>query len=91
MAGKIDVRALGLLGVNVDKDPLELSDNELRRAQNAIHDQLGVNAGIRKRPGRHAFNSATLGGIVLGGIGVPITNLSVQSDPAIYVGRGPTS
>ena len=91
MPGKIDVRALGLLGVNVDKDPLELSDNELRQSQNAIHDQLGVNAGIRKRPGRTAFNSTTLGGTILGGIGVPITNLSAQSDPSIYVGRGPIS
>jgi len=89
--GKIDIRTLGLKGVNVDKDPIELNDDELRKSQNAFHDPIGVNAGLRKRPGLIPFNTTGLGGIVLGGIGVPLTNLQDSGNPSIYVGRGPIS
>jgi len=82
------VNELGLHGVNVDKDPLELSDNEFRQAQNAIHDPLGVNAGIRKRPGLAAFNTSTAAGAVKGGIGVPLPDLSATGVHYIYIGRG---
>lgn len=88
-SNKIDLRGLGLFGVNVDKDPLMLGDQELRKAQNAIHDPLGVNEGLRKRPGLLEFNTSNLGGIILGGMGVPILNLTEDGNPTLYIGRGP--
>ena len=82
------VNELGLHGVNVDKDSLEMNDNEFQKAQNAIHDPLGVNAGVRKRPGLAVFNTSTAAGAVKGGIGVPFPNLSVSGVHYIYIGRG---
>lgn len=90
-SNKIDLRGLGLQGVNVDKDPLELDAQELRQAQNAIHDPLGVNAGLRKRPGLIEFNTTSLVSIILGGIGVPLLDLTEDGTPTIYIGRGPTN
>lgn len=87
--GKLDVKDLGLQGVNVDKDPFELQDGELRQGQNAIHDPLGVNAGLRKRPGLIEFNTTDAAGAVLGGIGVPLQNLSGTGVRFIYLGRSP--
>jgi hypothetical protein len=91
MGSTLDIRTLGLKGVNVDKDPLELDDDQLRQAQNAIHDPLGVNAGLRKRLGLTPFNLSTLGGTILGGIGVPIISEQASGTPTIYIGRGPIS
>lgn len=83
---------LGLHGVNVDKDPLEMGDNELRQAQNAIHDPLGVNAGLHKRPGLYAFNTNVAAGAIKGGIGVPLPDLGGGGSSGavhfIYIGRG---
>jgi hypothetical protein len=87
----IDCRLLGKHGVNVDKDPLALDPQELQKAQNAIQDPLGYNAGIRKRPGFTPFNLTTMAGSIRGGISVPLTNLSLSGTPDIYLGRGPIS
>lgn len=90
--GKINVKTLGLLGVNVDKNPLELLDGELRSAQNAIHEPLGANAGIKNRPGLTPFNTSSASVAILGGVGVPFADTSANGGAlAIYIGRGPTT
>lgn len=89
---KISVDTLGLHGVNVDKNPLELDDNEVVRAQNAISDPAAGRASLRKRPGLLAINTrAVTGGTVLGGIDLPLQDLSASGIHWIYLGRGPTS
>lgn len=87
MAGTIDVQGLGKQGVNVDKNPLELDDNELIQAQNAINDPTAGDSSIRKRPGLIAFTTTSTSGIVLGGIGVPLQHL-LSGTHFIYIGRG---
>lgn len=85
----LKVYKIGSLGVNIDIDPLSIDDMELRLAQNAIRDPLGSDSGLRKRPGLLAYNGAILAGSILGGIGVPLQDLSVNSTQIIYIGRGP--
>lgn len=85
----LKVYELGDKGVNVDGDPIAVEDTELMFAQNAIRDPLGAGSGLRKRPGLAAANSNIAGGAVLGGIGVPVINLSTGGLLTIYVGRGP--
>lgn len=78
---------MGLAGVNVDKNSLELSDNELTQAQNAV----AFNASLRKRPGLVAFNTATItSGAVLGGMDLPLPDASASGSRSLFVGRGPT-
>jgi hypothetical protein len=91
MSTVLKISNLGSMGVNVDSDPLSLQDQELRLAQNAIRDPLGDDSGIKKRPGFAAFNLSLTSGSVLGGIGVPLENLSPNGIQMIYIGRGPTS
>lgn len=87
MMTKLTVKDLGLGGVCVDKDPLEMAPNELLKAQNATKDPTSGNAAIRKRPGLIAFNTSTAAGSVTGGIGVPLQNLSGSGTRIIYIGR----
>lgn len=87
MAGTIDVTELGKRGVNVDKNPLELGDNELTQAQNAINDPAAGDSSIRKRPGLVAFTTTSTGGTILGGVGVPLQHL-LSGTHFIYIGRG---
>lgn len=87
---KLSVKDLGLHGVNVDKDPFELEDGELRHAHNAIHEGLGANAGIKNRPGLAFFNLDSGPGAILGGIAVPTLagGASLNSGTRyIYIGR----
>ena len=70
--GKIGVYKVGSLGVNVDKNPLDLDDQELRQAQNAYENKLGAEGGLSKRLGLVKVNTTTAAGDVLGGIGVPL-------------------
>lgn len=91
MAGILKINDIGRLGVNVDSDPISLDDQELRLAQNAIRDPLGSDSGLRKRPGLLAFNTSTLTDSVIGGVGVPLTNLSSGGTIYLYIGRGPTA
>jgi len=83
----INVTGLGLRGVNVDKNPLELDDNDLIQAQNGISDPAAGNASVRKRPGLVAFTTTSTSGNVLGGIGVPLQHL-LSGTHFIYIGRG---
>lgn len=86
---KLEVRNLGLNGVNVDKDPLELADGELSSGQNAIQDIMAGKSAIRKRPGLLAFNTSAAAGLVLGGTEMPLIDLSVNGNVTIYIARGP--
>lgn len=89
---KLIVESFGTSGVNVDKNPLELDDSELTQAQNATGtDPTSGRASLRKRPGLVAFNTTLLSGAVLGGIGVPLLDLSHGGTVRLYIGRGPTS
>lgn len=81
---------IGKLGVNVDADPLSLDDHELRLSQNAIRDPLGADSGLRKRPGFLAWTTTEAAGIILGGIGVPLQNLSSHGLHIVFVARGTT-
>jgi hypothetical protein len=85
----LKIYSLGSMGINVDSDPISIKDQELRLAQNAIREPLGNDSGLRKRPGLGVFNSSVLAGSVLGGIGVPLQDLSINSHQFIYIGRGP--
>lgn len=91
MAGTLRVYTIGKTGVNVDDDPLELADTDLRQAQNTIWDPLGVDSGLRKRPGWAAYNTSSLAGVILGGINVPTRSTVVDDNTTIYIGHAPTS
>lgn len=86
--GVIKVFSLGAKGVNVDKNPIEMQDDELRLAQNAIRDPLGNDSGVRKRPGLKAQNSTVAAGIVMGGVGVPLLDESPFGTRYLFLGRG---
>jgi hypothetical protein len=80
----------GSKGVNVDASDLHMDDAEVRQAQNAIHDPLGAEGGLRNRPGLSAFNDTAAAGAVLGGVGVPLLN-QTSGVNFLFIGRGPTS
>lgn len=82
----LKVYDMGTYGVNVDKNPVELDDNELQQAQNAIRTE-GTGKGIRKRPGLVEFNTEDAAGSVLGGITVPLVDM-FTGDSILYMGRG---
>lgn len=83
MGGKLNVYNLGSLGVNVDKNPVQLEDGELTKAQNAIHDPTGSMGGVRKRPGLTKINSGALSGSVFGICNVPLQPITLRS---FYIG-----
>jgi hypothetical protein len=88
----IAIDSLGLRGVNVDKNPFELDDAELSKGQNAISDPSTGRASLRKRAGLVGINTRTAtAGVILGGIDMPVQNLSTSGVHWIYIGRGPTS
>lgn len=90
--GKLTVTHMGQAGVNVDKNALELDDNELVQSQNAVSDEIVGKATLRKRPGLIAFNDAEITeGAVLGGSDLPLRNESSTGTRTLYIGRGPTS
>lgn len=94
--GKLTVTHMGEAGVNVDKSPLELDDNELVQSQNAVSDGArgtgsAGTAALRKRPGFIAFNTAAItAGSVLGGADLPTRNTTNAGIRSLYIGRGPT-
>lgn len=74
-AGKLTVNTLGHSGVVIDKNFVEptLPIDALTTAQNATHDpQAGHAGGLVKRPGLARFNLINAGGIILGGIPMPV-------------------
>lgn len=84
--GNLKVYGIGRLGVNVDTDPLMLDDREVTKAQNAINDPLG--GGLTNRPGFEPFTTTEAAGSVIGGVGVPIANLSTSGIRFFFIGRG---
>jgi len=89
--GKLTVTHMGQAGVNVDKNALELDDNELAQAQNAVSDEIVGKTTLRKRPGLVAFNDTAISaGAVLGGSDLPLRNESTSGVRNLYIGRGPT-
>jgi hypothetical protein len=86
----LDVWGLGTRGVNTDLSPLHLSDEHLRKAQNAISDPLGAEMALTNRPGLTKFNANAAAGPILGGIGVPLLNLHTGSR-FFLIGRGAKS
>jgi hypothetical protein len=88
---RIAVKTLGTKGVNVDKDPFDLDDDELSLAVNAISDPAKGHSAVRKRPGLLAFNASSVIYDVLGGAPLPGPNLSTGGSVTIYIGRGPIS
>ena len=83
MAGSLNVFNLGSLGVNVDKNAVQLEDGELTKAQNAIHDPTGSMGGVRKRPGLLKLNSSAVSGSVFGICNIPIAPVTTRT---FYVG-----
>jgi hypothetical protein len=91
VGGVLRLFDLGSKGVNVDDDPLALADQEYLRTQNVISDPL-LAGGLSKRPGFAFFSTRVLSGPILGGIGLPFSDLSPTSALfTIYIGRGPFS
>jgi hypothetical protein len=84
------IYGLGSLGVNTDADEFALDDRELRQAQNAITDQIS-GEGLINRPGYGAVNAIAAPGTVLGGVGVPLPDLSISGTHFFWIGRGPIS
>ena len=90
MADFLTVTNLGAMGVNVDLDPLALADNQFRKTQNLISDPLGVEQGIKNRPGLIHFNGSTAAGAITGGVSLPLTNF-LTGTKFFFIGRGPTT
>lgn len=88
---KLVVEGFGVKGVNVDKNPLELDNSELVSAQNVISDPAAGISSIRKRPGLLAFNTLPTAGVVLGGVDLPLQDLSASGTHYIYLGRNVAS
>ena len=89
--GKLSVTHMGLAGVNVDKNPLEMGDSELLKGQNAIAETASGVSSLHKRAGLIAVNTAATAGVVLGGIDLPVQDLSPTGTHFVFIGRGPTS
>lgn len=85
----IRVRTMGSAGVNVDKDPFDLADDELTQAANAVSAPEKGESAICKRPGFVGFNTSTVTYSVLGGSPLPGPNLSTGGSVTVYIGRGP--
>lgn len=87
---ELRVMQMGAAGVCVDKNPLELQDDELVQAANAITDSSSGKATLRKREGLIARTTSAAAGTVLGGVSLPLPNQSLSGTHFFYIGRGPT-
>lgn len=90
--GNLSVYNFGQLGVNVDKDPLQLEDGELATAQNVIPNPIG-DGGLVNRHGLVKLNAVAAADTstgIIGGVGVPLVNLSAAAR-TIYIGRTNTA
>lgn len=68
----INVNDLGMGGVNVDSNPLDLADAELTNSQNATLGRIKKRgSALIKRRGLERINQASLGAAILGGIEAP--------------------
>lgn len=77
------------MGVNTDKNPLELNDNELIQAQNATTELTSGRSSMRKREGLIALNGSVAAGGIRGGIGVQLAD-NVSGVRLMFIGRGTT-
>jgi hypothetical protein len=68
---KLNIFGLGSVGVDVDRSALQMDDNALRLAQNAVPSQ-GSRGGIRKRPPLVKFDNDVAAGSIGGFIGAPL-------------------
>mgnify|MGYP001618994373 CR=1 FL=1 len=84
MSAKLNLYNFAKLGVNVDKNPIQLEDGELIEAQNWTSDSSGSDGGIVKRPGLVAINSSGLSGSVLAASNVPLTAATTRT---FYIAR----
>jgi hypothetical protein len=78
MAGAIKIYTTGHSGVIIDQSPLEpgVPDDSFQIAQNMTHDpQAGKGGAVCKRPGLAKFNLIGMGGVILGGIPMPVAGL----------------
>lgn len=78
MAGSVKLYTLGHSGVIVDQHPMEpgVPDDSFEIAQNMTHDPNdGKGGAVCKRPGLAKFNLIGLGGVILGGIPMPVAGL----------------
>lgn len=89
MSGTLTVTHMGLAGVNVDKNPLELADNDLQKSQNGIATTTSGQSSLRKRPGLVRFTTTATAGTVLGGSDLTAPDESSGGIHSLYVGRGP--
>lgn len=80
------ISGIGRLGVNTDADPFSIDDQECVKMQNAINNPLGV---LTNRPPFTSFNGLAAAGAVVGGVGVPLANLSRSGTRFFFIGRGP--
>jgi len=89
----LKVYAIGTHGVNVDKDPIELENDELVFGKNANSMVIDGKSSVGKRPGLGIFTTSDTAGVILGGIDVPLLNLSSNSNGflRLFIGRGPTT
>lgn len=82
MGGSFSNYNVGAEGVNLVKDPLELSDSEATQLQNAelVPDESkGGQGALSKRSGLAALNGSALAGSVLGMISLPLQTTFTRS------------
>lgn len=72
MSATLNVFNLGSLGVNTDRNPLQMEDGSLLKSQNASPGDEAGEGSLRKRPGLLKVNSVAAAGSITGAIGVPI-------------------
>ena len=74
MSQRLLLHNFGFGGVNVDSEPMSVTDDQLRTAQNVEDNPLGVAGGLSKRAGLTPINSTAGAGSILGGIVVLLDN-----------------
>ena len=84
MPGRFTAYNVGKLGVSIDKTEIDRTDGELSKAQNAIRDPLGVDGGLRKRPGLTKVNASAAAGAIQGTAAIPLTKPTTRK---IVAGR----
>ncbi len=89
----IKIFTLGNTGVVIDQQTLNpaIPDDALKLAQNTTHDpRKGRSSAITKRPGLARFNIVSAGGVILGGIPMPVASFggAPASGGGAIVGTG---
>lgn len=92
MPGKTNVFNLGALGVNRNKNPLQVIDGELLIAQNGIPRLHQGRLAIAKRDGMSKINETTAAGAILAIINLPYTEAAdeLSGDPPVFIAGSDT-